>query len=83
MEPGEAAAYVDTVSPDEVKPMDQARRSDFGSNGSGMGPNPPHIQLPNKTPEQDFDYKEVSDCMKQHSLAPLGGNVYMDPGDVF
>jgi uncharacterized protein RhaS with RHS repeats len=69
--------------PTKLNPWTRQGGPDFGSNGNGMGPNPPPMQLPNNMPQQDLNYKTVSDCMNQHPLAPLGGNVYMDPGDVF
>lgn len=69
--------------PTKLNPWTRQGDPSSGSKGRGMGPNPDTLQPASKAPEKEFNYKKVSDCMKQHPLAPLGGNVYMNPGDVF
>jgi len=80
----------DPYGPPSTVPVYNVRKSpwsnppgpDFGSNGPGMGPDTPTLQ-PAIPSGPEFQYGKVADCMRKYPLSPLGGNVYMAPGDVF
>jgi hypothetical protein len=81
---GPAGKPPDWVSflPTKLNPWTRQGGPDFGSNGPGMGPEPPTPQLPSP-PTTELRIGKIRECMSKYPLAPLGGNTYLQPGDVF
>ena len=72
--------------PTQLNPWGTAARDSLTpsqSGPSGMGPNGPGLVIPSKGATPTFKLSTVKSCMNQYPFAPLGGNTYLQPGDVF